>query len=114
MNVFVDRLGYNVKPLQELIEDINIRLEVLDEELKNPTSEKAKAEPKKRPRGSHSPYWRADLDEPYKLAKSLRAEGMMLKDACAQAGLSIEQWYRRQAIEKHGVGRPGGNSRKPK
>lgn len=55
--------------------------------------------------------WKAELDPKYQKAKELRAGGMMIKDACALSGISTEQWYRRQAIEKYGKARAGGKRR---
>lgn len=55
--------------------------------------------------------WKAELDPKYQKAKELRESGMMLKDACTVAGISTEQWYWRQAIEKYGKARAGGKRR---
>ena len=52
--------------------------------------------------------WKPELDPKYQKAKQLREQGLMVKDACKQAGISTEQWYRRQSIEKYGKARPGG------
>lgn len=52
--------------------------------------------------------WKPELDPKYQRAKELRAQGLMVKECCKQAGISTEQWYRRQSIEKYGKARPGG------
>lgn len=49
--------------------------------------------------------WKPELDAKFQKAKELRACGMLIKDACSKAGISIDQWYRRQAIEKNGKSR---------
>lgn len=38
-------------------------------------------------------------------AKEMRKTGMMLKDACAIAGITPDQWYRRMRMETTGVDR---------
>lgn len=55
--------------------------------------------------------WKPELDPKYQTAKKLREEGLLVKDACSQAGITLEQWYRRQSIEKYGKARPGGKRR---
>lgn len=45
------------------------------------------------------------LTPKYEKAKELRATGLMLKDACAQAGITPDQWYRRKRMEETGVDR---------
>lgn len=45
------------------------------------------------------------LTPKYERAKELRATGLMLKDACAQAGITPDQWYRRKRMEETGVDR---------
>ena len=45
------------------------------------------------------------LTSKYERAKELRATGIMLKDACAQAGITPDQWYRRKRMEETGVDR---------
>ena len=45
------------------------------------------------------------LTPKYEKAKELRATGIMLKDACAQAGITPDQWYRRKRMEETGVDR---------
>lgn len=49
--------------------------------------------------------WKPELDPKYTLAKELRAKGLMVKEACAQAGLTVDQWYRRKRIETYGADR---------
>jgi hypothetical protein len=56
--------------------------------------------------------WKRELDPKYEEAKKLRAKGLTLTEIHEKTGLTRDQWYRRQSIEKYGVGRPGGN-RKP-
>lgn len=52
--------------------------------------------------------WKPELDPKYQKAKELRAQGLLIKDCCEQSGLTRDQWYRRQSIEKYGRDRTDG------
>lgn len=49
--------------------------------------------------------WKPELDAKYEKAKELRACGLTLRSACEKVGMTTDQWYRRQRIEKHGKSR---------
>ena len=49
--------------------------------------------------------WKPELDLKYQKCKELRASGMTVRDSCRAAGLTTDQWYRRQRIEMYGMDR---------
>lgn len=53
------------------------------------------------PRFDHS------LTPKYEYAKTLVEAGLMIKEACASAGITPDQWYRRKRMEETGADRVG-------
>lgn len=107
LHVFA-RLGSDSPTLRELIDDLNVRIEqIKEDEAYYALPKEARDKMKLAAQGNRN-VWKAELDPKYQKAKELRGSGMMLKDACKIAGITTEQWYRRQSIEKFGKARAGG------
>jgi hypothetical protein len=108
LRVFSTTIRTNEVPaLVELIDDLNIRIEqIKDDEEFYSLSKEARDKMKLAARGNRN-LWKPELDPKYQKAKELRASGMLLKDACAVAEITVDQWYRRQRIEQLGTDRPG-------
>jgi len=103
---FAQTVGGGAPTLTSLIDDLSVRIEQIkeDEEYYS-LSKEARDKMKLAAKGNRN-LWKPELDPKYQKAKELRGSGMMLKDACGAAGLTIDQWYRRQRIEKIGTDRP--------
>lgn len=94
--------------LREIIDDLGIRIDQIKEDERYYALPKEARDKMKLAAMGNRNLWKPELDPKYIKAKELRACGAMVKDACAQAGLTLEQWYRRQSIEKYGKARAGG------
>ena len=51
------------------------------------------------------PTFKPELTPKYEHAKLLVEAGFMIKEACASAGITTDQWYRRKRMEETGFDR---------
>ena len=49
--------------------------------------------------------WNDTITPMYEQAKYYRNEGLTVDEACAKAGITRDQWYRRKNIERYGKSR---------
>ena len=107
LQTIANQLGGGAPTLNSVIEKLAIRIEeIKEDEAYYALPKEARDKMKLAARGNRN-VWKPELDPKYQKAKELRASGMLLKDACGSAGLTLDQWYRRKRIEKIGTDRPG-------
>jgi hypothetical protein len=88
--------------LREIIDDLGIRIDqIKEDEAYYKLPKEARDKMKMAAQGNRN-LWKPELDPKYQRAKELRASGIILRDCLKMAGLTTDQWYRRQRIEKHG------------
>lgn len=95
----------SAKILEPLIYDLDDRVaEMLEEESFYRMTKEARDKMRLAAIGNRN-LWKPELDPKYAKAKENRASGMGLRESCDLAGITIDQWYRRQRIEKNGKDR---------
>jgi hypothetical protein len=97
--------------LSSLIDDLNSRIDQIKEDEHYYSLPKEARDKMKLAALGNRNLWKPELDPKYQKAKELRECGMKLNEACMKAGITTDQWYRRQAIEKYGKARAGGKRR---
>lgn len=107
LKFFAQTVGGGAPTLTSLIDDLEIRIEEIKEDEVYYTLPKETRDKLKMAAKGNRNVWKPELDSKYQKAKELRATGMILRDVCAVSGLTLDQWYRRQRIEKIGTDRPG-------
>lgn len=107
LQFFEKQFGDRVPTLREIVEDLTIRIEEIKEDEVYYTLPKETRDKLKMAARGNRNVWKPELDSKYQKAKELRATGMILREVCAVSGLTLDQWYRRQRIEKIGTDRPG-------
>ena len=92
----------SAKILEPLIFDLDDRVaEMLEEEAFYKLSKEARDKLKLAAQGNRN-LWKPELDTKYQQAKANRAKGMGVRASCDLAGITTDQWYRRQRIEQTG------------
>jgi len=89
--------------LLPLISDLDFRIEQMLEEERYYKMPKESRERIKLSALGNRNLWDDKLTVKFEKAKELHACGLLIRDACAQAGISRDQWNRRRRIEKRGV-----------
>lgn len=107
LQTIANQLGDGAPTLNLVIEKLAIRIEEIKEDEAYYTLPKETRDKLKMAAKGNRNLWKPELDPKYQKAKELRAKGMILRDVCAESGLTLDQWYRRQRIEKTGTDRPG-------
>ena len=94
-----------VKILEPLVMDLEDRIDQMKEEEAYYTMTKEQRDRMKLAAMGNRNLWKPELDPKYQKCKELRASGMTVRDSCRAAGLTTDQWYRRQRIEMYGMDR---------
>lgn len=94
-----------VKILEPLVMDLEDRIDQMKEEEAYYTMTKEQRDRMKLAAMGNKNLWKPELDPKYQKCKELRASGMTVRDSCRAAGLTTDQWYRRQRIEMYGMDR---------
>jgi hypothetical protein len=95
----------SAKILEPLIYDLEDRISDMKEEEAYYTMTKEQRDRMKLAAMGNRNLWKPELDPKYQKCKELRASGMTVRDSCRAAGLTTDQWYRRQRIEMYGMDR---------
>ena len=94
-----------VKILEPLVMDLEDRIDQMKEEEAYYTMTKEQRDRMKLAAMGNRNLWKPELDPKYQKCKELRTSGMTVRDSCRAAGLTTDQWYRRQRIEMYGMDR---------
>jgi len=94
-----------VKILEPLVMDLEDRIDQMKEEEAYYTMTKEQRDRMKLAAMGNRNLWKPELDPKYQKCKELRASGMTVRDSCRAAGITTDQWYRRQRIDMYGMDR---------